>query len=239
MATKKPTPKPPRRSRKKATKVTPWLPSSRYRYFLPASHSFKDIFRYLVLVVLVVVGVRFTVHYFQTQAAYNRDKVVFALTEQDLDNARDAIVAKLGEPYQVKKTHVCSYVALKFARGPLGCAVAVHLVYGVKDEESGKEMLRSMMDSIVNKNHFQDVNYSSPSNFDKVQESYNADFRSSRGTSCQMMYSVDDLQFFNRVVTQVDKFKPFNGSSPFVAQYSIGCNKYVPRALYEIDKDSL
>lgn len=239
MATKKTTSKPARKPGKKTTKAAPWSPPNRYRYLLPASLTFEDLFRYLVLVVLVIVGIRFSIHYTQTQIAYKHDKVVFAQTEQDLDNARDAIIAKVGEPYQIKKTHVCSYVALKFARGPLGCAVAVHLVYGVQDESRGREMLQTMMNNLNETYHFEYVYDASPSQIVDVKSSYMASFQNSRNMDCQMMYSVDDVQFFNRVITQVNEYKTYSGSSPFVAQYSIACNKRTPRALYEIDKDSL
>jgi hypothetical protein len=199
----------------------------------------KIIKRVLLVLLVALVGflvVRTVVHYFQTEARYRQDKVRFAETEKDLDRAYNAIVATVGKPYQTKKTHVCSYGALKFSRGPLSCAVAYQLIYGTENTETGKQLTAAIYSTVRSEFNFKvEDAYQSPHLFENVKSSFTAEFDHGYKFDCGLDYSLRDRQWFNETTSEAYDYKEYTGAMPNVAEYSLGCNKYTPKALYPIE----
>lgn len=200
----------------------------------------------IVLVVLGVLvlsfggyfAVRAYIHHRQTEATYKVDKVRFAATEKDMDAAYAAIVKTAGKPYQTGKTHVCSYGALKFARGPLSCGIAYQMIYGIEDMESGKSLTGTIY-AIFNGNYgFTQGSYRVPDQLSQAQTRFSAALNNPYGYECELNYEIWSKANFNSFVAEADGYKHYEGTSPNLAVYSFGCNHYVPKALYPIDKST-
>lgn len=189
----------------------------------------------LLITLICFFGIRALIHHQQTEAAYKVDKVRFAATEKDLNTAYDAIVAKLGKPYETGHSHVCAYGALEYARGTLNCAIAYQMIYGTKSVANGKALTIAMYNSIRGQYGFSADVFQIPSQTDQIKETFSADFTGTNGMGCSIDYTIWSKQDFNGVVAKAHGYKTYTGQSPKVAVYSFGCNRDVLKALYKIE----
>lgn len=189
----------------------------------------------LLITLICFFGIRALIHHQQTEAAYKVDKVRFAATEKDLNTAYDAIVAKLGKPYETRINKGCSYGALKYARGPLSCGYGYTFSYGVSSRTEGKVIGDKIIGLLNGNYNFSKgvVDYGS-SELAIESGQYVVYLHNTYGLSCEIKHDVYAKKDFNGYYN-LDGLKQ-DANTSFISVSNVSCNGYTPKPLYMLDK---
>lgn len=206
----------------------------------PATNKQKwlNLLKIVLLIVVLYFSGRTVLHYVQTQITYRQDKVRFAQTESDMNDAYNAIVKAVGKPYETKISKGCAYGALKYARGPLGCGIGYSLIYGTESTDTGRALTNGIFSSIDGKFGFSSARNTTPYNMTDIQNAFTADYSSRNKLACELNYYLWSKKDFNEIVAKADTYKTYTSNDDKVAVYSFGCNRDVPRAIYNIESST-
>lgn len=215
-------PKPKSKSTKKSAKRT----TNRQKWL--------NLLKVVIAVVVLFFAGRTAYNFVRTQITYRQDKERFAETEKDMQSAYNAIVAKVGKPYETKVSKGCSYGALKFQRGPLSCGIGYNLVFGAENPNLARSTVLDVFDTTNGMFGFREAEYTIPSDRDKITNSFTAYFDNRNNMSCSIDYNLWSKEKFNNVIGPAEASRSIN-TSPYVILYSFGCNRDTPKAVYAID----
>lgn len=88
------------------------------------------------------------------------DKNRFEQAHKSIDVLYSDIVAKVGQPDNVKQDQSCGYASRKFSRGPLSCAVGINFAYVIPNADEATNLAKTINDAVSRKNNVFTTSYS-------------------------------------------------------------------------------